>query len=185
MTGAMAADDALGELVAKQAITELVYRYCRGVDRVDRELVASCYWPEATDEHGSFLGTRDEYVAWLFDRVLPRYRMTCHFVGNVLVDRLDLDAGRAKCESYGFARHEIDDPQRPEHMLMSGFRYVDDLERRRGEWRIRRRICTLEWTRVDDVSTWWDAPPAHRRGRRDHDDPVYWSWMSGPREETS
>jgi hypothetical protein len=177
---------AVEELIAKQAITEVVYRYCRGVDRSDRDLVRDCYWPEATDEHGSFQGTRDEYLEWLFGRMLPRFTWSQHFIGNVLIDQLDLDSGWAKCESYGQSRHHRPSDV-PEHNLISGFRYVDDFERRDGEWRIARRICPLEWVRVDDHSLFFESPPTHRRGTRDRLDPVYWShdefhpWPGGVR----
>jgi SnoaL-like domain len=163
-------DPELQQLLDKQAIHEVVLRYCRGIDRMDRELVRDCYWPEATDEHGSFVGTRDEYVAWVFDRMLPRYEMTMHFIGNVLVH---VDAARAKSEAYGFAMHRSRS-DKLEHNLRTGFRYVDDFERRDGEWRIARRICTLEWTLHVDPSRWFDAPESHRRGQRDRTDAVYW-----------
>lgn len=163
------------DLLAKQAIQEVVYRYCRGIDRMERELVRDCYWPEATDEHGSFLGTRDEYVAWVFDRMLPRYEMTMHFVGNVLIE-LDADGDRAKSEAYGFAMHRVRSDKR-EHNLRTGFRYVDDFARRDGQWRIARRICTLEWTLHTDPERWFDAPDTHRRGRRDGTDPVFWPML--------
>ena len=81
-----ARDPEVQVLLDKQAIHEVVLRYCRGVDRCDRDLVRDCYWPEAIDEHGSFTGTRDEYLEWLFGRMLPRYSMTMHFIGNVLVE---------------------------------------------------------------------------------------------------
>jgi hypothetical protein len=167
--------DELAALVAKQAITEVVYRYCRGIDRCDREMVRDCYWPEATDEHGSFTGTRDEFIEWVFVRQLPRFTFSQHFIGNILIDQLDLVAGRAKSESYGQSRHhrESDNPQ---HNLITGFRYIDDFERRSGEWRIARRICPVEWVRIDLTESWFDASPTHRRGMRDRSDPVYWKF---------
>ncbi len=167
----MATPADIDRLVARAAIEEVVHRYCRGVDRLDRELVVSCYWPEATDSHGSFEGSRDEYVAWLFDRVLPRYEWSFHFVGNVLVEIGD-GGSLARCETYGISRHRrLTD--RPQDSLTTGFRYVDDFQRRRGEWRIARRVAVLEWSRVEDPAGWWEAPPTHMRGRRDRSDPVY------------
>ena len=164
-------DRDLRQLLDKQAIHEVVLRYCRGIDRCDRELVRDCYWPDATDEHGSFVGSRDEYVAWVFDRMLPRYAMTMHFIGNVLID---LDGDRAKCEAYGMAMHRTGS-DKPEHNLRTGFRYVDDFARRDDQWRIARRVCALEWTLHVDPSRWWDAPETHRRGTRDSTDPLYWA----------
>ena len=168
----MARDPEVQQLLDKQAITEVVLRYCRGIDRCDRELVRGCYWPDAIDEHGSFTGTRDEYVAWVFDRILPRYLMTMHFVGNVLID---VEGDHARSESYGLSWHRVES-DRPELNLHVGFRYVDDFERRDGQWRIARRTCALEWTRLNDPALWWEAPASHRRGRRDDSDPVYWKW---------
>ena len=51
---AAARDPEIQALLDKQAIREVVLRYCRGIDRLDREMVRDCYWPEAIDEHGSF-----------------------------------------------------------------------------------------------------------------------------------
>jgi hypothetical protein len=175
-------DPALAELLDKQAIHEVVLRYCRGIDRVDRELVRDCYWPEATDEHGSFLGTRDEYVTWVFDRMLPRYQVTMHVLGNVLVE---VHGDVAKCETYGIALHRAldvrpDGRPRPEHDFQTGFRYVDDFARRDGEWRIARRICTFEWTLRTGPEAWFDPPPEHRRGARGRTDPVYWPVLGAP-----
>ena len=164
-------DPDLRQLLDKQAIHEVVLRYCRGIDRCDRELVRDCYWPDATDEHGSFVGSRDEYVAWVFDRMLPRYAMTMHFIGNVLID---LDGDRAKSEAYGMAMHRTGS-DKPEHNLRTGFRYIDDFARRDDQWRIARRVCALEWSLLVDPSRWWDAPETHRRGTRDRTDPLYWA----------
>ena len=68
-------------------------RYCRGIDRLDLELVRSCYHADATDEHGTFIGTRDEYVDWVAG-VLTRFTGTMHVVANQLVE-LDGDDDRA------------------------------------------------------------------------------------------
>lgn len=163
-------EPALAALVAKQEIAEVVYRYCRGIDRLDLDLVRSCYHPEAWDEHGSFAGPVDAYLAWV-EPLLAGYESTFHFVGNLLVE---LDGDRARCETYGIAHHRgrADDP-RHRH-LITGFRFVDRFERRQGgPWRIARRRAITEWCRVDDPAHWWSVPDGFRRGRRDRHDPVY------------
>src|SRR5262245_17777267 len=43
-------------LLDKQAIQEVLARYCRGVDRADLELLRSVYHPDAIDNHGTFNG---------------------------------------------------------------------------------------------------------------------------------
>lgn len=54
----------LEEMSAKQEITELLYRYCRGIDRLDWDLVRSCYHDDAFDDHSIFRGSPDEFVAF-------------------------------------------------------------------------------------------------------------------------
>src|SRR5262249_14350560 len=39
------------QLVAKQKISEILYLYCRGVDRLDADILESVFWPDAHEEH--------------------------------------------------------------------------------------------------------------------------------------
>src|SRR5207253_3010770 len=91
----------------KHEITEVLYRYCRAIDRLDEELVRSCYHPDGVDEHGSFAGDIDQYIGWVFD-LLRKYDSTFHIIGNVLID-LGPDRGSgpdtARSEAYGLAHH--------------------------------------------------------------------------------
>ena len=164
-------------LLAERSIERVILRYCRGVDRMDRELVRSCYHAGATDSHGSFIGTVDEYLVWVW-RVLARYSVTMHFLGNILIELDPADPDRARAETYGIAIHRTDDGP-PVGNLTTGFRYVDDFARRpvdpggRAEWRIERRVATTEWVRVDQLEDHWPIPVGMLRGSRDRSDPVY------------
>ena len=55
------------------------------LDRRDAELVRSCYWPAAYDDHGPFKGTVEEFVDWV-QEVLAYFDSTMHFIGNQLVE---------------------------------------------------------------------------------------------------
>jgi hypothetical protein len=160
---------ALAELLDKQAIHEVVLRYCRGIDRMDEAMVRSCYHPDATDTHGAFDGTIDEFVVWAF-RLLGRYAATMHLVAN----HLSTVAGDAAvAETYGISHHRSDDPD-PRRNLTVGFRYLDRLERREGgPWRIARRIATTEWVTAPSESSRWEIPATDTVGRRGSDDPLY------------
>lgn len=46
-------------LADKQEITEVLYRYARAVDRKDFDSVALCYFDDAIDNHGGYIGTVD------------------------------------------------------------------------------------------------------------------------------
>jgi ketosteroid isomerase-like protein len=158
-------------LLDQQAIRDVVLRYCRGIDRLDLELVRACYHPDATDDHGPFRGTRDEYVEWV-DRVLQRFTGTMHFVGNQLVD---VDGDVARSETYGVAYHHGDPPEDARRNFTTGFRYVDRFERRDGEWRIASRLAVREWTHTVTADQQVIIPSERdgRRGRRDRTDAVY------------
>jgi len=153
------------------AIRRVVLRYCRGIDRLDRDLVRGCYHPDATDSHGSFTGGVEEFLTWVW-RLLGRYTMTMHYVANQLVEPLGPE--QARCESYGIAVHRTEGGEARGN-LTTGFRFVDDFERRGGEWRIARRVATTEWVRVVAEDEWWPVPPAMLTGRRDRSDAVYGS----------
>ena len=164
-------DPSVAVLADRQAVVDVVLRYCRGIDRLDLELVRSCYHADATDEHGTFTGTRDEYVDWVAG-VLTRFTGTMHVVANQLVE---VDGDVADCETYGIAYHwgePLDDPRRN---FTTGFRYVDRFERRDGTWRIARRVAVREWTHVVPAEQQLVIPADRdgRRGRRDRTDAVY------------
>ncbi len=125
-------------LADRQAISDVVLTYCRGIDRLDRDLVTSCFHADATDTHGSFNGTIAEFIDWAF-ALLQRYDSTMHLVANHLAT---VNGSAAVAETYGIAYHRSSDPD-PRRNLTVGFRYLDRLERRdEGPWRIARRIAT-------------------------------------------
>ncbi len=161
--------DQTEQLWAESEIRRCLLRYARGIDRLDLELVRSCYHPDATDAHGSFAGTVDEFLVWV-ERLLRRYDLTMHFLGSPLVE-FD-DATNARVETYGMAFHRAASGP-PERNLVTGFRFVDRFERRDGEWRIAQRIAVTEWSRVDHEDAWWPIPDGMLQGRRDRTDPVY------------
>jgi hypothetical protein len=162
-------DVQIEEVLAERDIRMCLLRYARGVDRLDMELVRSCYHPDATDSHGSFSGTVDEFVPWV-ERVLRRYDVTMHFLGNPLVEFVDGD--HARVETYGMAMHRAAGGP-PERNLVTGFRFLDRFARCDGEWRIAARVAVTEWSRVDHEADWWPIPDGMLQGRRDRTDPVY------------
>jgi SnoaL-like domain len=162
----------------KAEIADVVLRYCRGVDRLDLPLIRSCYHDDGIDHHTGFDGDADRYVAWL-SGLLPRFAGTMHMVGNQLVE---VDGDVARCETYGTAHHWGEPVGDPTLNFVTGFRYVDRMERRGGQWRIAERWAVREWTRSIPAETVRAKEGAGPSPRRDHDDPVYLGWppAAGP-----
>jgi hypothetical protein len=155
------------ELADRQEIYDVVLTYCRGIDRLDMDLVRSCYHPEGVDHHTGFEGKRDDYVAWVGDHLL-NLAGTMHMVGNHFV-RLDGDA--AVSETYGTAFH-LGDPAKGTVSFTTGFRWVDRFERRDGAWRIAERFALREWSRAEPDQRAAD-PSESPTGSRSKDDPIY------------
>lgn len=159
----------MADLVDRRAIHDLILRYCRGIDRLDVDIVRSCFHPDATDTHGSFSGTAEEFITWAF-RLLDRYDSTMHLVANHLAE---ITGDAAVSETYGVAYHRSSDPD-PRRNLTVGFRYLDRVERRGdGEWRIARRIATTEWVTAPAPGSEWTIPADSAIGARDRSDPLY------------
>ena len=163
-------DARLKALLDKQEIREVIYRYCRGIDRRDLDVVRACYHPDATDRHGSFFGTLDEYLVWV-DALTARYEWTMHFVANILIE-LDEGGDRAAVESYGTSIHRSEEPK-PYLNLATGFRYLDRFERRDGAWKIAERVAVAEWSLKIPAEAWWSIPDSQLKGRRDPSDALY------------
>ena len=165
-----------GELardVAENAIRRTLYRYCRGIDRRDFELVRACYHPEALDDHGDYIGGVDGFLDYA-QSTLRRFERTMHFLGNILVD-VELPADFARSEAYAIAYHRLRASEtKPLRDFIVGLRYVDDFERRDSGWRIANRVCVFEWSRIDPVS---DGPfsfgAAHTMGLHGKEDAVF------------
>jgi hypothetical protein len=156
----------------ESAIRNVLLRYCRGIDRLDFELVRSCYWPDATDKHGPFEGSRDEFIDWT-SRLLERHTMTMHHVGNILIEFPDDRHSTAATETYAVAYHSGEPADDIRWNYVAGFRYVDLFEQRDTEWRIADRHVVIEWV------TPWSADRSRltdlggTQARRDRNDPVY------------
>jgi SnoaL-like domain len=160
---------ALQTLLDTDAIRKVIYRYCRGIDRMDRAEVRQCYHDDGYEVHGgSFEGDIEAYLDWVW-KMLEKYSCTQHLVCNILVD---LRGSVAVAESCSVAVH-IGRDERPQNNLMTGFRYVDRFERRNGEWRIVRRVAIAEWSKVGRVEDRWQLPNHLLTGRRDRGDVLY------------
>jgi ketosteroid isomerase-like protein len=159
---------ALQELLDKQALYELVVRYCRAVDRADAELLRSVYHEDAIDEHGAFVGTREELVDFLGASTMDVERRPSplqHAISNALFE-IDGDV------AYGETYVEVRRVEGGVRYIEGHGRYVDRFERRDGEWRIAHRIAIAEYVAAEDGRSAYD-PETFVRGSRDRRDPSY------------
>ena len=159
------------QMLDRDEILQVIYRYCRGIDRLQMDLVRSCYHPDGTDDHGDYRGGIDGFIDYLRG-ALAVWEHTNHFVGNVLIEP---QGEVVRAESYAVAYHRrAAQGDKPARDFVAGIRYVDDFERRDGEWRIAARVCLVDWTRTDPVAPdGWTRPETFTQPRRDRTDPVF------------
>lgn len=142
------------EMADREAIRDCLYRYCRGIDRCDEAMLRSAYWPDATDSHLEFTGTREELIAWSMP-ILRGMDQTMHMIGNILI-RLNGDT--ASVESYYYGYHRFNDGTAMRDSIGAG-RYLDVFARREDEWRIARRKVIVDWFRdYADSADWAKGP---------------------------
>ncbi|HEY8384938.1 MAG TPA: nuclear transport factor 2 family protein [Porticoccaceae bacterium] len=151
------------ELADREAIRDVILRYCRASDRADEDLLRSVYWPDAQDDHLEFSGDAEAFVAYSIP-ILRAMRYNMHKVGNMLIA---IDGNRAEVESYFHAYHSIDTGEGRRDSF-SGGRYLDVLEKRNDVWRILKRFVTVEWFRdLPDTADWDTGPFGMRVARGD------------------
>lgn len=133
------------DYLAKAEITEVIYRYCRAMDRMDRALALSCWHDGATDDHAPlFAGSAPDFIDFVFD-LHEDMIVTRHDVANILIS---LDGDRAGSESYWQVLHQIAFQDQILDIQVRG-RYVDRFEKRDGRWAITHRQSIRDWSRVD------------------------------------
>jgi len=156
-------------LIDKQEITEVLYRYARAVDRKDFDRVADCYFPDAIDNHGGYIGTVDGLIEDMKSRHAT-IDSSLHYVTNVLID---LDGDTANVESYClcYLRQAPQVPGGPQSRATVKCRYVDRFERRDGQWRIADRIVVFDESVTDEIVV--ALSPSWVRSRRSFEDPVF------------
>jgi hypothetical protein len=125
--------DGLELLLAERAIRRALQDYCRGIDRLDRELLSSVWHPDATVDYADhFVGT----AADLVDHFLVSHRKFVAHSHQVTNLTIEVDGDTAVSEAYVTAR--LRESERPVDHVIAG-RYLDRWSRRDGVWAIERR----------------------------------------------
>jgi hypothetical protein len=163
------------ELADREAIKECLYRYSRGTDRCDPDILRTAFWPDAIISHlrlkeiniEEFIANHREFV-----KAMSNHQ---HHITNMIIN---LDGSTAKVESYFWSCALLGADDRWDRI--GGGRYLDKLERRGGEWRIRERFVMSDWFRqFDDGCDFASArlgTPPEAIGKGNREDPSY-TWL--------
>ncbi len=163
--------DALQSLLDRQAITDLIYRYCRAVDRLDTELGYSIWH---TDAQADYCGVYNGDGRGFIDFVCEKHRSSVghsHQVTNILIE---LDGDKAASEAYTVSAMQFKQ-DRQLKQITTWARYIDQWSRRDGRWAIDKRVTVRDLAEMRDVG----VPLSPERSMRDKSDPSY-AVLRGP-----
>jgi len=176
----------LATLEAKHAIFEAMCRYCRGLDRMDRECALSAFHPTATVKYPYFDGSAPALMDWLW-AVHSEFDIHSHQMSNVIV-QFDADVSTAVSESYvtatlwqadkkakdveqvvirGEATDRVTEGARAGTLMIICARYFDRWSVKAGRWAIDHRRCVV------DIQTTSTTTGFVGEGRRDREDGSY------------
>ena len=161
-------DKAIDEMLAKQEITEVIFKYCRCMDRCDAELGKEVFHPDARVDYGEqmYQGSGYGFVESSLAAHTGMFMSHSHQHGNILIK---VDGNRAYSETYGHVtlRRRDENGQLIDNRNFG--RYLDIWEKRDGRWKIAERRYLNDYD---------DTGPAtgalfESTGARDKSDPSY------------
>ena len=176
MIAVVTRDDALQELLDKQAIYEVVARFMRACDRGDPDDLRTCYHPGAIEDHaGGYVGDAQAWIDTIVPTLTHPKTLMTHVLTNVLIEvRGDVASSEAYVTTTG--RRPIEGELLDVQTLA---RCIDRFERRDGEWRIAHRTLVMEWCTERPTSESWGKgtiskdPSKLKRGLKFPADPIY------------
>ena len=137
--------DAIAHLVAKEAITEALHRYCVAVDRIDEATWWHVWHGDAIAHYEEiFDGSAASLMAWIFE-THRSCEATSHQLSNVLID---VAGQTATSESYVTACIRAGGAD-----VVARGRYLDSWSDRNGGWRIDERRYRNDILQVIPVRT--------------------------------
>lgn len=122
----MTARFSLQQLMDEREIEQLLYRYCTAIDRPDKEMLDSCFHPDAILHYPRYSEADGNYIEWVYANG-ARLKGQAHYLSNV---RIEVEDSVAQAESYLFAYHWGEPKGDPSVNFGGGSRYIDRLTSR-------------------------------------------------------
>jgi hypothetical protein len=163
-------DPRIQEMLDHYEIRRTLAEYCHACDRADEAMMAGVYTgPESFDDHGHVKASGPDYARMMTDLILERTEAISHILGQSLI-RVDGDTASAETFFIAFMRLPGSDST-PTRMNQLIGRFVDQLERTDGKWKIRHRICVRDTSMTTPVERDDYAAYGFVEATRDASDP--------------
>ncbi len=141
-------NDAINDLLEKQAIQELILNYAWGIDSRDWTLFRSIFADEVAIDFSSYNGTpptsmsADDWVAGC-KSMLPGFDATQHVLTNFMIE---LAGDTAQAIVYMKAEHFIANSLGDNSHTLGGY-YTHQLKKQADGWKIHSAKLTVLWSR--------------------------------------
>lgn len=159
----------IDRLKSLEAIRDCIRRVCRGIDRIDENLLRSAFHPDARVDMGKIFngGVADWIPSALAHQKTQSQRQ--HVPASI---RVQIEGDEAVAETYELDRHKSPMGGGVSDLVLAA-RTLDRLSRRDGEWKIVERTKVMDWGRTisADESVYANSPL--ERGCDDGTDPSY------------
>jgi len=142
-------ESAIQMLIDKAEIRDVLSRYCRGLDRMDKEMAYGVWHPGATAFYdGIYEGTGRGFIDWVWQAHAAMDRHS-HQITNVLIE---VHGDRATSEAYvTVVLWTLPDEYGRQKELVGRGRYLDRFARKNGRWAIEHRTHLLDMSSEYDL----------------------------------
>jgi len=157
-------EDRVEELLAKQEIREVLCRYCRGLDRMDKEMAYSVWHDDGTAlYYDMFEGSGHGFVDWVWQAHAPMERHS-HQIANSLIN---IQGDKASSETYiTVTLWTNPDAEGKQQEIIGRGRYLDRWYKRDGKWAIDQRTHILDMQTLHELNR-GDINAASKRDQSD------------------
>lgn len=162
-------DPRLQEMLDHHEIRKVLALYCHACDRGDAALMASVYSGEDSfDDHGLVRAPGPEYAERMTASILERTQAVWHVLGQSMIV---VDGDTAGVETFFLGYMRLKPVDGVEKLNQLAGRFVDQLVRIDGQWKIRRRTCVRDTSITLRVEEDMQAGYGLQPGTRDATDP--------------
>jgi ketosteroid isomerase-like protein len=154
-----------------EAVRQAIYRYARGVDRLDADLIGAAFWPDARVTLGSIYDGGPEGFVAVAMGFMGMFAATRHDVGNIVLAQ---DGDSIGYEAYVRTWHWQAEAGKELEVLG---RYIGRAEKRGQEWRLAEHGELMDWGAERPVDAgWFTANGELEKGLRSRADGSY-RWL--------
>ncbi|MEE4209871.1 MAG: nuclear transport factor 2 family protein [Parvularcula sp.] len=158
------------------AITQVLYRLARALDRLDEDALRAVFAEDAHVELGVFHNGGVEGFIPVAMGFMASMERTQHSLSNVLIE---ISGDDAAVESHVHAQHVLTEDGTQQELLV-GARYLTRLRRHGDGWLIVTHTEVMDWAVKRPLGSWFADNQELPKGTRGKDDPSYALFASLP-----